>query len=76
MENNVIVGVSNRSTILDCNVPAPERLYGYHRLEKPLVAIPNEGKWIIGNYDEINEKLAKEGLKINEDVAPPEPYKG
>jgi len=76
MENNVIVGVSNRSTILDCNVPAPERLYGYHRLEKPLVAIPNKGKWIIGNYDEINEKLAKEGLKINEDVAPPEPYKG
>jgi len=76
MENNITVGISNRSTILDCNVPAPERLYGYHRLAKPLVAIPHEGKFIIGNYEEINQKLEKIGLKINEDVAPPEPYKG
>jgi hypothetical protein len=41
-----------------------------------LVAIPHEGKFIIGNYEEINDKLAELGLKINEDVAPPEPYKG
>ena len=76
MEKDIMVGISNRSTILDCNVPAPERLYGFHRLEKPLVAIPHEGKFIIGNYEEINDKLAELGLKINEDVAPPEPYKG
>ena len=48
----------------------------FHRLEKPLVAIPHEGKFIIGPYNEINERLEKVGLKINEDVAPPEPYKG
>ena len=76
MESDITVGISNRSTILDCNVPAPERLYGFHRLEKPLVAIPYNGKFIIGAFDDINEKLEKEGLKINEDVAPPEPYKG
>jgi len=76
MENDIIVGISNRSTILDCNVPAPERLYGYHRLEKPIIAIPHNGKFIIGPTDEINEKLAEQGLKINEDLAPPEPYKG
>ena len=45
-------------------------------LDKPLVAIPHEGKFIIGPYNEINERLEKYGLKINEDVAPPEPYKG
>ena len=76
MENDIIVGISNRSTILDCNVPATERLYGFHRLEKPLIAIPHNGEFIIGAYDEINKDLEKLGLKINEDVAPPEPYKG
>jgi len=76
MDANIIVGISTRSTILDMNVAATDRLYGYHRLKKPLVAIPHEGKFIIGPYEEINEQLAKKGLKINEDVAPPEPYKG
>jgi len=76
MENDILVGMSGRSTVLDSNVPATEKLYGFHRLEKPLVAIPHEGKFIIGPYDEINKELEKQGLKINEDVAPPEPYKG
>jgi hypothetical protein len=76
MENDILVGMSGRSTVLDSNVPATEKLYGFHRLEKPLVAIPHEGKFIIGPYNEINERLKKVGLKINEDVAPPEPYKG
>ena len=76
MEAGIIVGISGRSTILDMNVPASDKLYGYHRLKKPLVAIPHEGNFIIGPYAEINEQLAAKGLKINEDVAPPEPYKG
>ena len=76
MENDILVGMSGRSTVLDSNVPATEKLYGFHRLEKPLVAIPHEGKFIIGPYDEINKELEKQGLKINEDVAPPEPSKG
>ena len=76
MENDVLVGVSGRSTVLDSNGPPTEKLYGFHRLEKPLVAIPHEGEFIIGPYDEINEQLEKHGLKINEDIAPPEPFKG
>ena len=76
MSADILVGVSGRSTVLDSNVPAHEKLYGFHRLEKPLVAVPHEGKFMIGPFEEINEKLEKQGLKINEDVVPPEPYKG
>ncbi len=70
------VGISGRSTLLDSNMPATNKLYGFHRLDKPLVAVPHEGKFIIGPFDEINKKLEEKGLKINEDVVPPEPYRG
>lgn len=76
MSEDIIVGISGRSTVLDSNVPATEKLYGFHRLDKPLVAVPHEGKFIIGPFDEINDQLEEFGLKINEDVVPPEPYKG
>ena len=76
MSEDIIVGISGRSTVLDSNVPATEKLYGFHRLEKPLVAVPHEGRFIIGPFDEINQQLEEHGLKINEDVVPPEPYKG
>ena len=76
MSEDIIVGISGRSTVLDSNVPATEKLYGFHRLDKPLVAVPHEGRFMIGPFDEINEQLEKVGLKINEDVVPPEPYKG
>jgi len=76
MSEDIIVGISGRSTVLDSNVPATEKLYGFHRLDKPLVAVPHEGKFLIGPFDEINDQLEKIGLKINEDVVPPEPYKG
>ena len=76
MSEDIIVGISGRSTVLDSNVPATEKLYGFHRLDKPLVAVPHEGRFLIGPFDEINEQLEKVGLKINEDIVPPEPYKG
>jgi|TARA_R100000084_G_scaffold100140_1_gene54747 hypothetical protein len=76
MSADILIGISGRSTVLDSNVPATEKLYGFHRLKKPLVAVPHEGKFLIGPYDKINEDLEQLGLKINEDVVPPEPYKG
>ena len=76
MSEDIIVGISGRSSVLDSNVPATENLYGFHRLHKPLVAVPHEGKFIIGPFDEINKQLEQYGLKINEEVVPPEPYKG
>jgi hypothetical protein len=76
MASGMQVGISGRSTLLDSNMPATNKLYGFHRLDKPLVAVPHEGKFIIGPFDEINKKLEEKGLKINEDVVPPEPYRG
>jgi hypothetical protein len=76
MSADILIGISGRSTVLDSNVPATEKLYGFHRLAKPLVAVPHEGKFIIGPYQDINKQLEQYGLKIDEDVIPPEPYKG
>jgi hypothetical protein len=76
MSEDILIGISGRSTVLDSNVPATEKLYGFHRLDKPLVAVPHEGRFIIGPYQEINQQLEQYGLKIDEDVVPPEPYKG
>ena len=37
----------------------------------------NEGGWVDGNFIRFRKgRVEKIGLKINEDVAPPEPYKG
>jgi len=76
MDADITVGISSRSTVLDSNVPATDRLYGFHRLDKPLVAVPHEGKWIIGPYEDIDEKLKEHGLILDRDEEPPEPYKG
>tara|TARA_R100000781_G_scaffold14615_4_gene12142 strand:- start:4258 stop:4977 length:720 start_codon:yes stop_codon:yes gene_type:complete len=76
MENDITVGVSPRSTVLDADVPATERLYGYHRLDRPLIAVPHKEKWIIKPYDEIDDELAKHDLQLHQEEKPPEPYKG
>ena len=76
MSEDILIGISGRSTVLDSNVPGTEKLYGFHRLDKPLVAVPHEGRFIIGPYEDINKQLEQYGLKIDEDVVPPEPYKG
>ena len=35
--NNIKIEVARSSGLLDTNVPEEEKLYGYHRLEDPLV---------------------------------------
>ena len=42
MFNGIQVEVAATSYLLDTAVPAHEKLYGYHRLDDPLVVIPNE----------------------------------
>jgi|TARA_R100001530_G_C4320933_1_gene155802 hypothetical protein len=76
MENDITVGVSPRSTVLDADVPADERLYGYHRLEKPLVAVPHKDSWIISTNDKIQEVLQEHDMQLVTETRPPEPYKG
>ena len=76
IENNIVVGVSPRSTVLDSCVALDERLYGYHRLKDPLVAVPHESNWIIGTVNEVETILQKDDLTIIQEEKPPEPYKG
>ena len=42
MNQGIQVEVANTSYLLDTAVPNNEKLYGYHRLEDPLVVITNE----------------------------------
>jgi hypothetical protein len=42
MFNGIEIEVAHTSGLLDTAVPAEEKLYGYHRLEDPLVVITNE----------------------------------
>ena len=71
------VGVSPRSSLLDQNVPLQERLYGYHRLANPKVAMPNpEGEWVICDRSELAQMVKKHNLETVELPSSPEPYKG
>ena len=38
--------------------------------------MPATHKLLVGPFEDINKKLEEQGLKINEDVVPPEPYRG
>ena len=71
------VGVSPRSSLLDQNVPLQERLYGYHRLANPKVAMPNpEGEWVVCDRSELAQMVKKHNLETVELPSSPEPYKG
>ena len=73
----ITVGVSPRSSLLDQNVELEERLYGYHRLPNPKVAMPNpEGEWVVCDRSELAAMVKKHGLETTEPLRSPEPYKG
>lgn len=76
MDKNIQVGVSGRSTLLDQNVPQEERIYGFHRLQDPMVAIPNEPDWIVCKKSKMEEEMEKLGIAVTEEIKPPEPYRG
>ena len=59
------------------NVPLQERLYGYHRLANPKVAMPNpEGEWVVCDRSELAQMVKKHNLETVELTSSPEPYKG
>ena len=71
------IGVSPRSTLLDSNVPVTERLYGYHRLDDPLVAMASpEGDWILCPRSQLSDMVKKHDLTTIRMPTSPEPYKG
>ena len=73
----ITVGVSPRSSLLDQNVDVNERLYGYHRLPNPKIAMPNsEGEWVVCNRSELASMIQKHNIETVEPLSSPEPYKG
>jgi hypothetical protein len=63
MENNVDVSVAVRSNLLDANVDMKDKLYGYHRLNDPIVSYLKDGELSVCNYSEIiQEKMIPHGI--------------
>ena len=69
------VEVANTSSLLDASVPLDEKLYGYHRLDDPLVPVINDGvlstkKVSDGTKKEVKQKPVligrHENIKIGE----------
>jgi len=75
MMSGMTVEIANSSTLLDASVPLNEKLYGYHRLDDPLVPIIKDGvlstkKVSDGDKQEVEKKPVligrHENIKIGE----------
>ena len=52
MSRGIVIETARRSPFMDTNVPANEKLYGYHRLEDPLVQQVIDGQTLIVRQSE------------------------
>jgi hypothetical protein len=63
--------------LLDQNVEIENRLYGYHRLANPKIAMPDpQGEWVVCDRSDLAEMVKKHNLETVELPSAPEPYKG
>ena len=47
ISKGIKVNVAHNSSLLDTNVPDDQKLYGYHRLEDPIVSTTTQGSMLI-----------------------------
>jgi len=52
VSKGIKIEVASKSTLLDTNVPDNEKLYGYHRLDDPLIQTVHEGSLMITKQSE------------------------
>ena len=77
ISQGVGVGVSQKSALLDSNVDPRERLYGYHRLDDPLMVMTDqEGQFLVCPESEFESARRQFNFQKVEMPASPEPYKG
>ena len=69
LSKGIIVETARNSAFLDTNVPNNEKLYGYHRLDDPLVQYIQDDNIVIVRQSEYQEKEQKE-------MGSPEPLDG
>ena len=73
MENNIQVSVAPRSNLLETDVPTKEKLYGYHRLEDPVVTYMDEGRMGVCRWSDIIKQEQPFIGMIDRNDLPPEP---
>ena len=76
MEAKIDIVVSHRSGLLDQNVPLHERIYGFHRLQDPVVAVKHEDDWIVCKNSQVEKAMKKAGIQPTQPPSAPEPYRG
>ena len=64
IQNNVAIEVARTSPLLDVNVPDEEKLYGYHRLDNPLIQSVVDGKLKITKKDSMSPPEAEDAKKV------------
>jgi hypothetical protein len=63
MESNILVQVAVRCNLLDCNVDVKEKLYGYHRLNDPIVSYVKDDELKVCRHSEvIQETVIPHGI--------------
>ena len=67
-ERGILVGVAQTSSLLDTNLPANEKLYGYHRLPDPPVFNVEDGKFKRYQFSDVKDKIEGTGLTPPEAV--------
>ena len=74
MENDIEISVAPRSNLLETNVDIKEKLYGYHRLEDPVVTYLKEGTIKTCRWSEVlQEETPSRPQMIDRNDLPPEP---
>lgn len=56
MERGIEVSIAVRSNLLDANIDAKDKLYGYHRLADPVVSYQEDGEMKLIKWSEIIDK--------------------
>jgi len=69
LTKGIQIETASRSGFLDTNVPANEKLYGYHRLDDPLVQFIQDGQLVVVRESEYSPSVQLE-------LGGPEPLDG
>jgi hypothetical protein len=73
MENNIEVSIAPRSNLLETDVPTKEKLYGYHRLEDPVITYVDKGRMNVCKWSDIIKEEKQFIGMIDRNDLPPEP---
>ena len=66
ISKGIQVEVAHSSALLDTNVPAEQKLYGYHRLADPLVVLQNEDSVQVKKLSDLDiKKVHQEPVMID-----------